>query len=398
VRRQISILAVAVVFGCSTKHSDRGAAAMSADRQADRPGPAASAFGEYLAHPPAESDPARALLVLAERVRRDESCERIDIESYVARIDAMAGEAAGEAGGRRGAEAVGAFNRFFFERMEAGASPEAGYAAGLFPDSVLRTGKGDCLALAGLYLAISSRLDLAVHGVVVPGHFFVRYDDGQTRINVEMLRGGLARDDAFYRERFGVPEGDACYMRNLLLDETLAVFVFNVANRYAAAGRTDLAERALARVVEILPGFAEAHGNLGVLLYRRGEASLAVACFERAVETNRLAGGAWLNLGVARQALGRLDEAAGAYRSGIAVTPESAELRHGLGTALHRLGRLDEAVAEYVEALKLRPDFARAHGDLAAAYLVQGKSDLALRHLDLAGRSEAAEPTPSGER
>jgi len=109
-------------------------------------------------------------------------------------------------------------------------------------------------------------------------------------------------------------------------------------------------------------------------------------------------GGRLAQPGVARQALGRLDEAAGAYRSGIAVTPESAELRHGLGTALHRLGRLDEAVAEYVEALKLRPDFARAHGDLAAAYLVQGKSDLALRHLDLAGRSEAAEPTPSGER
>ena len=122
----------------------------------------------------------------------------------------------------------------------------------LFLDAVLDGRKGSCLALSGLILSVAYRLDVPVRGVLAPGHFFCRYDDGRERINVETLRGGIDRTDGFYRERFGVPTaGGAAYMKGLDTRGTLAVFLFNVGNAYREAGRLDEA-RALTSRVAIL--------------------------------------------------------------------------------------------------------------------------------------------------
>lgn len=66
--------------------------------------------------------------------------------------------------------------------------------------SLLRK-KGNCLATSTLYVLIGERLDLPIHMVVVPGHAFVRWDDGTVRRNIETTSGGEMISDADYLYR-----------------------------------------------------------------------------------------------------------------------------------------------------------------------------------------------------
>lgn len=75
--------------------------------------------------------------------------------------------------------------------------------------SLLR-GKGNCLSTSTLYVLAGRALQLPIRAVFIPGHAFVRWDDGQTRINIETTAGGREIPDARYREQAKHPtEADA---------------------------------------------------------------------------------------------------------------------------------------------------------------------------------------------
>ena len=402
------LVTAAVVCGCARRAPPRRPEA-DADRQGEPPASVVDVADEHLKLPAARIDLARALLDLSEAARDDLPDPEIDTSDCLEQIDSISRDCARRLReGASGPEAVGVLNECLFDRL--GLEPvfeDDGGLATLFPDSVLRKKRGSCLALAGLYLAVASRLELPVHGVVVPGHFFVRYEDDRSRVNVELLRRGIPRTDAFYAERFRVPEGSGAYLRNLDARETFAVFLFNVANacRDAArsgqqgcpddAARTDEAMRLYERVVDALPGLAEAHGNLGVLDFRAGEVDRAIARFEKALSANPGLAGVHLDLGAAYQSRGQMEEAEAAYTAGLRVAPEDAELHHALGTIHHATGRLDDAISAYTRALAIRPDFTRAHRNLAAVYLSRGQRELAERHI-LRSRAPPLDLGPAG--
>jgi len=68
-----------------------------------------------------------------------------------------------------------------------------------FLPHVLAQDAGNCVGYSTLYLAMAERLDLPLHGVIVPQHCFVRYDDGAFRRNIETTDLGAAHPD----ERYG---------------------------------------------------------------------------------------------------------------------------------------------------------------------------------------------------
>ena len=58
--------------------------------------------------------------------------------------------------------------------------------------------------LSLLYLIIGDQLNLPLHGVGLPNHFFVRYGSGSDRINIETTESGATYPDSFYESRFGL--------------------------------------------------------------------------------------------------------------------------------------------------------------------------------------------------
>ncbi len=109
--------------------------------------------------------------------------------------------------------------------------------------------QGYCLSLSVLYLSVAERIGLKVYGVVVPGHFFVRFDDGRTRFNIETTSGGATSTDEHYTQKFGVPDNGrrTIYMKNLTKQQTLGCFFNNLGTVYNDIGDYDTAMLALER-------------------------------------------------------------------------------------------------------------------------------------------------------
>lgn len=101
------------------------------------------------------------------------------------------------------------------------------------------------------------------------------------------------------------------------------------------------------RALEIDPGLADAHVNLGRLLHEREET----------------------------------DAAEHHYRLALAARPDDATAAFNLGVALQDLGRLAEAAEVYEKALEIDRDLADAHYNLSGLYERLGQPEAAFRHL-----------------
>ncbi len=246
------------------------------------------------------------MLALSAAVRRDLLGGELDAAPYLARIESLAEGTRGKLAPKKGKAAVAALNALVYDELGIEPVFEDERVQDVFLDAALDRRKGSCLALSGLYVSLAYRLGLPVKGVLAPGHFFVRYEDGDDRVNIETLRRGVVRTDDFYREWVGVPEGtEAAYMKDLDTRGVLAVFLFNVGNAYREAGRFGEARALYEKAASMLPGFPEVHGNLGVAYFAERDLARAVASFRRAVELNPALEGAHGNLALIYENTGR---------------------------------------------------------------------------------------------
>jgi tetratricopeptide (TPR) repeat protein len=105
----------------------------------------------------------------------------------------------------------------------------------------------------------------------------------------------------------------------------------------------------------------------------------AIACAQKAIDLDPGWAGTHNNLGVALNDQGRNKEAEQACRDAIKFKPDDAEAHNNLGNALNRQGRHKEAEQAYRHAIKLKPDYAQAHGNLGFALRNQGMFKEALK-------------------
>jgi len=104
------------------------------------------------------------------------------------------------------------------------------------------------------------------------------------------------------------------------------------------------ARDAYRRAIELAPGHAEAHLNLGRLLHEAGHAAAAEAHYRLALATKPQDGTAAFNLGVALEDLGRSADAVVAYEQALASDPSCADAHYNLGCLLEKMGRRTAAL------------------------------------------------------
>ena len=300
-----------------------------------------------------EIDLATAVLIISEQWS-----DNVRGRKYLTQLDNMALEIRDRIkASRLGAkyEAIGIINKYLFEEMGFESVSEANDPNDLFLHTVLERKRGYCLSLSVLYLSIGERIGLPLYGVVVPGHFFVRYDDGRIRFNIETTNKGGYADDEHYIDKFKVPDGDSIYMNSLDSRQTLGCFFNNLGNSYSEVDNIDGALKALERAVEINPSLSESRVNLGNVYLKKG----------------------------------RINDAVDEYKAALAVNPDEAKTHNNLGNAYAEQGRLDKAISEYLYSLKLDPNFTDVYTNLAVAY---GKKGLFNNAVSILKRAIALEP------
>ncbi len=299
--------------------------------------------------------------------------------------------------------AIPVINEYLFDELGFKSISEASDPHDLFLHTVLDKKAGYCLSLSILYLSLGERLGLPLYGVVVPGHFFVRYDDKQMRFNIETTSNGGTAPDEHYINKFNVPRGSSgIYMKNLNKIQTLGCFFNNLGNSYNEVGNIDSALLALERAVEINPMLSESRSNLGNIYLSKGRVNDAISQYREALrinphdaKTHNNMGNAyvqrdWLNyavneyhqsirlepdftdayknLAIVYSKQERFQQAISQLRQAIALEPKDAECYCQLGNVYQQMGDYNRAISEYNKAIKLNPKLAEAYYGLGVCY------------------------------
>jgi tetratricopeptide (TPR) repeat protein len=202
-------------------------------------------------------------------------------------LDELARIAEGARLGLHGANGSAAIVRVLFEELGFAREVESTDLRFVFLTSVVRERRGSCVGLGTLYLALGEALGFAAHGVLRPGHLYVRQQSPGAPRNVELLRRGEAMSDSWYQERFPLPSGTADYYgRALVTEQVLGLVEYNVGNERRRQQRYLEAEAAYARAVRRFPTFAEAHASLGAMQHLLGRLPSAAASYRTARQLN----------------------------------------------------------------------------------------------------------------
>lgn len=216
---------------------------------------------------------------------------------------------------------------------------------------------GSCLGIGMLYLILAERLELPLYGVVVPRHFYVRFDNGARVIGIEALKEGEHRDDSWYRSRFGIGDSSWYTLGNLTREQCAAVLWFNIGNAFQAAGNHGEASGAYLRTVDLFPSYAEAWGNLGIAWNDLGKEGPALDAFNRAREADPGIRNLSRNLAALFVRNGDYKQAIAEYKRALAGEPSDPEILYGLAYSWFMRGDYHEAVELGRRALEHRSDF-----------------------------------------
>jgi tetratricopeptide (TPR) repeat protein len=193
--------------------------------------------------------------------------------------------------------------------------------------------------------------------VLVPG-------EGEVRRTIEV---GPGTADARRRVHLALRLNDS------LIDRTAL-------NRQHAVSRTQLTipDRALRE-------YADAQKDL-----ERHDAAGAEQHLERAVDVAPQFSAAWNTLGTIAYQTRRYWQAEQRFREALRQDSSAYEPLVNLGGVLINVHKLDEAIEVNVHAVLVRPNDALAQSQLGMAYFETGDFDLAVKHLEIARKLDAA--------
>ncbi|MFB0525550.1 MAG: tetratricopeptide repeat protein [Phycisphaerae bacterium] len=283
-------------------------------------------------------------------------------------------------------KAIPVINKYLFGELGFRAVPEIKNPNDLFLHSVLDNKRGYCLSLSILYLSLAERLGLPMYGVVVPGHFFVRYDDGRTKWNIETTGRGANSLDKHYIDKFKVPKDDqnSIYMKNLNKTQTLGCFFNNLGNAYSDIGNTEAAWLALERAVQINPTLAESRANLGNIYLQKGQIEDAIYQYRMSLQINPHDAKTYNNLGNAYLRQDWLDGAISKYIEALQLDPNFIDAYQNLAIAYSRQKRFAQAIAQLKQAISLEPKNASLYSQLGEVYYQMGDYSAAIRQYEMA--------------
>lgn len=153
-----------------------------------------------------------------------------------------------------------------------------------------------------------------------------------------------------------------------------------------AAQSRDLAAAAelFGRAVELEPGHAAAHGNLGTVLTELGRWPEALESFDRAIALKADYAVAHANRGNVLRELGRWGEALESYDRALAINPGFAEVYCNRGNVQRQLGSPDAALRSFNQAIALNPSLAEAYANRGIVQRELNLLDAALASYDRA--------------
>jgi tetratricopeptide (TPR) repeat protein len=144
--------------------------------------------------------------------------------------------------------------------------------------------------------------------------------------------------------------------------------------------------------IEVDPGCAICHHNLGIILGRRGDRAEAQALLERAIALRPDRSEFHGNYGLLLIQMGRRPEGLAKLRYRLGHNPRDVNTRVNLAITLIEDSRPAEAITELEQALRVKPDSVPALNSLGRALLAEGRAEPARAAFERALAVQPADP------
>lgn len=172
--------------------------------------------------------------------------------------------------------------RWFYEEQKMVFCGNGCAKTAAFPQTALSTKAANCIGATSLLLLLSEKMDVPLFPVLLPGHIFLRYDDGQERFNIEPNRSGYAHPDSYYVARYATTAQSFYDLHHLSPSEFAGVVRYEMGNQFRNKGQLQEALQAYRAAFHYLPGYAEAYGNGALVLDALGKSKQALVLLQKA--------------------------------------------------------------------------------------------------------------------
>jgi len=244
----------------------------------------------------------------------------------------------------------------------------------------------------------SSRLLRAIPGAVVvlaallpvAGGFLRGQDQSPAPLTTRSANDAAAQRAQYSFNQGSFPEAENLFRQISVLDPEDSRGPIGLAESYVAEGRYDDAIQLMQEQTDKHPDRADLRMELGYLYVHEGEDDLAMAEFQRALDSARNLSSATkadllFYLAEANYRKGDLNEALRLLQAAAAANPKNTRIMLELATLLEETGRAEQAIPIYEQSLKLDPNQPRALNNLA--YILAERGVDLDRALDLAQKA-----------
>ncbi len=318
-----------------------------------------------------------------------EEYSEIKIDDYVECVDWYARVIKARiAEGDKPKRVIDIINQFLFDELGF-IYVQTGYLEDLYLNKVIDRRRGNCVGLSILYLSIAEKLSLPLSGVNVPDHIFVRYDDGEQKINIETGHKGMSLSDSFYvsnsLEQFDEKSVElGCYLQNLNTKEVISNILLNRSKIRRESGDHKGALDDCDKAVLLNPKNPGAYCNRGVIHEKMGMFPDAIKNYDVAISLNSKYASAYYNRGSLFGVVGRYGKAVEDFDEAIAISPRFTLFYLNRAIAFKKMGKIDKAVLDYDKIIEIDPEYAQAYCNRGVAFAETGRFDEAMSDLNKA--------------
>ena len=212
------------------------------------------------------------------------------------------------------------------------------------PHLVYKNRKGTCLGVSLIILMLAEKLKCPLYGVMLPGHFFCRYDDGTTRCNIEPNRSGIAHTDAYYRSRYAIDQQPWYDLADLSKKEVVGVACYNAGAICLNRNHYNASIAFFNESVRRIPGYKEARANRALTFAKKGDLDSAAVGFEALYNETPGLSNLALNYGIVVMAMHDCRKALTIFQKGASLYPADSALRSSIARAYTCIGDPAEAI------------------------------------------------------
>lgn len=258
-----------------------------------------------------------------------------------------------------------------------------------FLNEVLDKRRGSCIGLSTLYIILTGRLDLPVYPVNVPRHVFVRFSDGEIRINIELMNSGEHIPDEQYIKNLRI--GDKAvrggiYLNNLTIKEFYALILNNRGNLRRLNGEFEDAEKDFTLAISLYPEFVDAYYSRGLTNAETGKYDKGIKDCTKALNLDPDCFYAYMNRGIAHHRKGEYAKALADYNRAISLAPETAAFYHNRGNLYKDIGDIEKALGDYNRAIALDKRMQPVYSSRGNLFRECGEFELAMQDYNTALR------------